>query len=94
MNVSLIPELEKYVADKVTSGRYTSASEVVREALRLLEREEKSCQEQIDEFNRELRRSIESADRGEFVTAEEFEREIEERSTQRRKRMANSKSDH
>ena len=38
MNVSLTPELEKFVAAKVESGRYTSASEVVREALRLLER--------------------------------------------------------
>ncbi len=37
MNVSLTPELEEFVAGKVESGRYTSASEVVREALRLLE---------------------------------------------------------
>ncbi len=36
MNVSLTPELDKFVAEKVDSGRYTSASEVVREALRLL----------------------------------------------------------
>ena len=37
MNVSLTPELEKFVSAKVRAGRYTSASEVVREALRLLE---------------------------------------------------------
>lgn len=36
MNVSLTPELEKLVEEKVASGLYTSASEVVREALRLL----------------------------------------------------------
>ncbi len=40
MNVSLTPELEKLVADKVGSGRYNSASEVVREALRLLEEQD------------------------------------------------------
>jgi putative addiction module CopG family antidote len=34
MNVSLTPELEKFVSAKVESGRYNSASEVVREALR------------------------------------------------------------
>ena len=39
MNVSLTPELEKFVSAKVGSGRYNSASEVVREALRLLEYE-------------------------------------------------------
>ena len=88
MNVSLTPELEKYVSDKVASGRYTSASEVVREALRLLEREETSRKEQLDEFNRELQRRIDSVARGEYVTAEEFEREIEEWSTDRRKRIA------
>jgi antitoxin ParD1/3/4 len=37
MNVSLTPELEQLVQEKVRSGRYLSASEVVREALRLLE---------------------------------------------------------
>jgi putative addiction module CopG family antidote len=36
MNVSLTPELESYIAEKVESGFYTSNSEVVREALRLL----------------------------------------------------------
>jgi antitoxin ParD1/3/4 len=40
MNVSLTPELERYVAERVASGRYRSASEVVRAALRLLEKEE------------------------------------------------------
>jgi len=37
MNVSLTPELENLVHRKVETGRYTSASEVVREALRLME---------------------------------------------------------
>jgi len=37
MNVSLTPELESLIQRKVSNGRYTSASEVVREALRLME---------------------------------------------------------
>jgi antitoxin ParD1/3/4 len=41
MNVSLTPELERSVPKRVASGRYGSASEVVRAALRLLEKEEK-----------------------------------------------------
>jgi antitoxin ParD1/3/4 len=40
LNVSLTPELVDYVGDRVRSGRYRSASEVVRAALRLLQREE------------------------------------------------------
>ncbi|MGF9763561.1 type II toxin-antitoxin system ParD family antitoxin [Microvirga sp. 0TCS3.31] len=40
MNVSITPELEQFVAARVASGQYQSASEVVRAALRLLVREE------------------------------------------------------
>lgn len=40
MNVSLSPELERYVAERVASGRYRTASEVVRAALRMLEKHE------------------------------------------------------
>jgi antitoxin ParD1/3/4 len=36
MNVSLTPELEQLVNEKVRTGLYQTASEVVREALRLL----------------------------------------------------------
>jgi len=41
MNVSLTPELGRSVAERVASGRYRTASEVVRAALRLLEKEER-----------------------------------------------------
>ncbi len=36
MNVALTPELEKIVKERVASGRYASANEVIAEALRLL----------------------------------------------------------
>jgi len=88
MNVSLTPELEKFVADKVASGRYTSASEVVREALRLLEEHDKSRAEKLAEFNRELQRRIDAVDRGEHVTAEEAREHFRRRSQERRKQIA------
>ncbi len=40
LNVSLTPELERFITARVASGRYQTASEVVRAALRLLERSE------------------------------------------------------
>ena len=40
-NVSLTPEIEAFIDDRVASGRFRSASEVVRAALRLLEEDER-----------------------------------------------------
>ena len=67
MNVSLTPELEKFVSAKVGSGRYNSASEVVREALRLLEEHDSARAAQLAEFNEELGRRLGALDRGETV---------------------------
>lgn len=41
MNVSLTPEMEAFVTDRVSSGRYRTLSEVVRAALRLLQEQER-----------------------------------------------------
>jgi antitoxin ParD1/3/4 len=40
MHISLTPELESIVKDKVASGLYNNASEVVREALRFMQTNE------------------------------------------------------
>ena len=44
MNISLTPQLEKLVQDRVKSGLYSSASEVLREALRLLESRDRAAE--------------------------------------------------
>ena len=44
-NVSLTPEMEAFIDGRVASGRYRSASEVVRAALRLLEEDERKRRE-------------------------------------------------
>lgn len=59
MNVSLTPELEKIVAERVSSGRYASASEVIREALRLLEE-----RDQLNQLRQEVRLGLEQLDQG------------------------------
>jgi antitoxin ParD1/3/4 len=67
MNVSLTPELEKFVSTKVESGRYNSASEVVREALRLLEEHDQARAAQLAEFNHEIGRRLASLGHGQTV---------------------------
>lgn len=53
MNVSLTPELERLVAERVASGLYRSASEVVRAALRLLEQSERERPDHHEPLRRE-----------------------------------------
>ena len=64
MNISLTPELERLVDEKVKSGRYASASEVIREGLRLLEEREELKQQRLVEVRRKIDRGIDQLDRG------------------------------
>ena len=88
MNVSLTPELEKFVNNKVQTGRYNSASEVVREALRLLEEHEQARAAQLGEFNKELGRRLAALDRGEHVAPDEARARLQRKSEERRKKRA------
>ena len=67
MNVSLTPELEKLVNEKVRSGMYSSASEVVREALRLLKEQEELRRRRLEELRRDVGIGLEQANRGEVA---------------------------
>ncbi len=67
MNVSLTPELEQLIHKKVETGLYLSASEVVREALRLLEERDKLQALKLEEIRKEIQIGIDQADRGEVA---------------------------
>lgn len=85
MNVSLTPELEKFISAKVESGRYNSAGEVVREALRLLEEHDSARAAQLAEFNEELGRRLSSLDHDEAVEPVEVRARLQRKSVERRK---------
>jgi len=65
VNVSLTPELEGLIQERVRSGRYTSASEVVREALRLLQDRDELRQLRLAELRTKVATGLDSLDRGE-----------------------------
>jgi len=88
MNVSLTPELDSFVAAKVESGRYNSASEVVREALRLLEDHDRARTSQLAAFNKELGARLASLDRGERVHPEATRARLVQKSSERRRLIA------
>ena len=81
MNVSLTPELEELISRKVESGLYSSASEVVREALRLLQQRDEQREAMLEELRKKIQVGIEQVERGEVVPwdLEEFKKQARKR---------------
>lgn len=71
MNVSLTRELEDLVEAKVSSGRYKSASEVVRDALRLLAERDELHAARVTEMRALISEGIAQADAGQLADGEE-----------------------
>jgi antitoxin ParD1/3/4 len=64
ISISLTPELVGLIRAKVDSGRYTSTSEVVREALRLLERTDRLAADRAEGLRQAWKEGIDSGDAG------------------------------
>lgn len=62
MNVSLTPELERYINEKVASGLYHSASEVIREGLRLLKDQDALREIRLNELRQQIQTGINSGE--------------------------------
>lgn len=89
MNISLTPQLEDLVRAKVDSGLYNNASEVVREALRLLDEHERF---RAEAFRAAALQGFAQLDQGEHAP---FTPELREQLNQaaQRKRRAGEKPD-
>lgn len=64
MNVSLTPQLEDFIKQKVSDGMYNSASEVMREALRLLEERDALREAKMEALRRDIQQGIDELDNG------------------------------
>lgn len=60
MNVNLTPQLEELVRSKVASGMYTSASEVVREALRLMDEQDRLRAARLEQLRDDIHQGMDS----------------------------------
>jgi antitoxin ParD1/3/4 len=81
MNISLTPELEKFIAQEVEGGLYQTASEVVRAALRRLKNDKKTLRlpelpATLEELEQRLMEGIERLDRGEGIDGKESRRRM------------------
>ena len=77
MNVNLTPALEKLVHGKVKSGRYNSASEVVREALRLMERHDQERTRYLASLDTKIEAGLHSLDRRQSIDGPAFFKSLE-----------------
>ncbi len=77
MNFSLTPSLEQFVRDRAASGDYNNASEVVREAIRLLKRAEERRALKLERLRAAIRDGDEAVARGD-VSEVNSDRELDE----------------
>ena len=76
MNVSVGQEFEEYVRAKVESGDYASASEVVRDGLRLLREKEQLFEARLQSLRGEIQKGIDQIERGEARDGESVMSEL------------------
>ncbi len=90
MNISLTPELEELVYKKVKTGMYHSASEVIREGLRLLKEQDEIRQTRLNQLRMEVDIGIEQVEHGQYADydAENLQPLVDEIKTEGRKRLA------
>jgi antitoxin ParD1/3/4 len=88
MNILLTPELEHFVADRLNSGLYHSASGVIRDALRLLREKELALEARCEELNRLIDEGVESLAQGKKSSGEEVFERLKKRSEEFGKRRA------
>ena len=88
VNISITPELDTFLQSRVESGRYQTTSEVVREALRLLERREQERDEALFHLKERLERGAGQAERGELIDGDEVFDELREMIEERRRAKA------
>jgi antitoxin ParD1/3/4 len=83
MNISLTPELAKFVEKEVESGLYQTASEVIRAGLRRLKEDENvrlpQAPKTLEELETQLLQSMDRLDRSQSAAGEEVSRRLRKR---------------
>lgn len=72
-NVNLTEHLDRFIEAGITSGRFSNASEVVREGLRLLEQREQEDKAKLEWLRAAAKEGFDQLDRGEGIEFESMD---------------------
>jgi antitoxin ParD1/3/4 len=84
MDITLQPELEQFIQEKITSGQYRSLDEAVNAGLQLLMEQELVYQGRFAQLKQEIMIGIEASEKGEVLDSETVFSSIQEKLEQRR----------
>jgi antitoxin ParD1/3/4 len=88
-NINLTDHFDRFIEAGITSGRFSNASEVVREGLRLLEQREQEDQAKLEWLRSAAKEGFDAVERGDYVTlpsgneVEKFVRQIGQKVSKR-----------
>ncbi|MBP0022303.1 MAG: type II toxin-antitoxin system ParD family antitoxin [Cyanobacteria bacterium SBLK] len=72
MQVTLQPETEQYLQEKVKQGQYNSIDEAIEESVKILIARDKLYQGRFEELQREIAIGVAASERGEVINREEL----------------------
>ena len=76
LTITVTPELEAFIRERVSSGRFDTVSDVVREGLKLLEVREHEREAALAEIRRDVQLGLDQARAGQLTDGEEFFAEL------------------
>ena len=79
LTITVTPDLEAFIRERVASGRFDTASDVVREGLKLLEMREQERESALEEIRREIAVGLEQAKAGQLRDGESFFTELQQK---------------
>lgn len=79
LTITVTPELEAFIRERVASGRFDTASDVVGEGLKLLEMREQEREAALEEIRREIEIGLEQAKAGQLRDGETFFTELQQK---------------
>ncbi|MEC4891682.1 MAG: type II toxin-antitoxin system ParD family antitoxin [Oscillatoria sp. PMC 1051.18] len=89
MNISLQPELEQYLQEKVRRGQYQSIDEAIEEGIKLLINRDEIYQGRFEELKEEIGIGVSASEQGDFINSDEVFERLEKKLNQRRMQQRN-----